>query len=292
MRVNGANGINISAAALGMEAGGGQADPQVKDLQNQIQTLQKQLKDLASNSEIPPEMKSKKRQDLQKQISDLEAQLKQRQIEVKHEEIMKKQQQKKSGSLDEMLGAKPQAKKGGRQSAGMSAGSMEALISADASLKQADIHGATAQKMEGRAGVLEAEISLDSMSGGASAVESKKEQLAEAQAKAAEATSAQMGALAQAAEEAKKAGEAENSREDTSEKSEKSGDKTEKSGDDKTDAAAWEDGKTAGTDNETPAAAEVLENGEETGSQPQNTFDAAMPGVPFSRGYQTVDVKL
>ncbi len=286
MRVNGANGINISAAALGMEAGGS-ADPQVKDLQNQIQNLQKQLKELGSNSEMPAELKSRKRQDLQKQISDLEAQLRQRQIEVKHEEAVKKQQ-KKGGSLDEMLGAKPQAKKDGRQSAGMSAGSMEALISADASLKQADVHGSTAQKMEGRAGVLEAEISMDSMSGGASAVASKKEQLAEAQAKAAEAASAQMGSLAQAAEEAKKAGEAENSREDTSEKS---GDKAEKSKDGRT-GAAQEGEKTDGTDNGSQAAAVVSENVEETGEQPQNTFDTAMLGVSFSRGYQTVDVKL
>lgn len=279
MRVNGANGINISAAALGMEAGGS-ADPQVKDLQNQIQNLQKQLKELGSNSEMPAELKSRKRQDLQKQISDLEAQLRQRQIEVKHEEAVKKQQ-KKGGSLDEMLGAKPQAKKDGRQSAGMSAGSMEALISADASLKQADVHGSTAQKMEGRAGVLEAEISMDSMSGGASAVASKKEQLAEAQAKAAEAASAQMGSLAQAAEEAKKAGEAENSREDTSEKSK-----------DGRTGAAQEGEKTDGTDNGSQAAAVVSENVEETGEQPQNTFDTAMLGVSFSRGYQTVDVKL
>ena len=279
MRVNGANGINISAAALGMEAGGS-ADPQVKDLQNQIQNLQKQLKELGSNSEMPAELKSRKRQDLQKQISDLEAQLRQRQIEVKHEEAVKKQQ-KKGVSLDEMLGAKPQAKKDGRQSAGMSAGSMEALISADASLKQADVHGSTAQKMEGRAGVLEAEISMDSMSGGASAVASKKKQLAEAQAKAAEAASAQMGSLAQAAEEAKKAGEAENSREDTSEKSK-----------DGRTGAAQEGEKTDGTDNGSQAAAVVSENVEETGEQPQNTFDTAMLGVSFSRGYQTVDVRL
>ena len=279
MRVNGANGINISAAALGMEAGGS-ADPQVKDLQNQIQNLQKQLKELGSNSEMPAELKSRKRQDLQKQISDLEAQLRQRQIEVKHEEAVKKQQ-KKGGSLDEMLGAKPQAKKDGRQSAGMSAGSMEALISADASLKQADVHGSTAQKMEGRAGVLEAEISMDSMSGGASAVASKKEQLAEAQAKAAEAASAQMGSLAQAAEEAKKAGEAENSREDISEKSK-----------DGRTGTAQEGEKTDGTDNGSQAAAVVSENVEETGEQPQNTFDTAMLGVSFSRGYQTVDVRL
>ena len=279
MRVNGANGINISAAALGMEAGGS-ADPQVKDLQNQIQNLQKQLKELGSNSEMPAELKSRKRQDLQKQISDLEAQLRQRQIEVKHEEAVKKQQ-KKGGSLDEMLGVKPQAKKDGRQSAGMSAGSMEALISADASLKQADVHGSTAQKMEGRAGVLEAEISMDSMSGGASAVASKKEQLAEAQAKAAEAASAQMGSLAQAAEEAKKAGEAENSREDISEKSK-----------DGRTGTAQEGEKTDGTDNGSQAAAVVSENVEETGEQPQNTFDTAMLGVSFSRGYQTVDVRL
>ena len=290
MKVNGTNGINISAAALGMEAGGGQADPQVKELQSQIQNLQKQLKELSANREMPAETKSKKRQDIQKQISDLEAQLRQRQRGVKHEEAMKKQQ-KKEGSLDEMLGGSPRTKKGGKkQGAGVSAGSMEALISADASLKQADVHGSTAQKMEGRAGVLEAEIQMDSMCGGASAVETKKEQLAEARAKAAEATSAQMGALAQATEEAKKAGEAENGSEDSTGKSEP---ETEKSGDSRTGAAAADSGKVDGEDGAAKTAVEtVSEKAEETAEKPTNTFDTLMPGVPFSRGYQTVDVKL
>ncbi len=286
MKVSGTNGINIAAGAIGMDAGiGGQADPVVKDLQNQIQGLQKQLKELSSNRELPPEMKSKKRQDIQKQITDLEAQLRQRQIEAKREEAAKKRQ--KDYSMDEMLGTKQQTKGAGKESAGMSAGSMEALISADATMKQADVHGSTAQKMEGRAGVLKAEIQMDSMSGAGSNISAKKEQLAEVEAKAAEATASQMGALAQATETAKKAAEAEDDRADRSEESEEQkadgADKTEQKADAPKDAAALADAdeKAAGTD----AA-------QQTGGQPQNTFDTAMLGVPFSRGRQTVDVKL
>lgn len=284
MKVDGTGGISISAAALGMEAGGGQTDPQVKELQNQIQNLQKQLKELSENGEMSVEMKSKKRQDLQKQISDLEMQLRQRQIEVKREEVMKKRQE--NYSMDEMLGTKQQAKKSGRQSTGMSAGGMEALISADASLKQADVHGSVAQAKEGKANVLESELSLDKMSGPAPAW--KEDAVAELRAQSDAATAAQMGALAQAAEEAKKAADEDNSQED------QTGKKTDRVGEEKTDGAGQKEDETVRTGDPEKTSGEALEetSAEKKAETKGNTFDTAMLGVPFSRGYQTVDVKL
>ena len=157
--------------------------------------------------------------------------------------------------MDEMLGTKQQAKKSDKQSAGLSAGSMEAMISADTSMKQADVSGSVARRMEGRAGVLEAEIKQDSAMGAAPA--GKEEALAETQAKANEAASAQMGALAQADQAAEKANETDKSR---------STKKTDKNNESESDDKA----------------------ADETG----NTFDTEQPGVPFSRGYQPVDVKL
>ena len=245
MKINGTSGVNLSACAIGMDAGiGGQTDPMVRDLQRQIEDLQNRMKELSSNPELTMEMKSKKRQELQKQISDLEMQLRQRQMEVKREEAMKRSS--KDYSMDEMLDTKQQTNKSGKQNVGLSAGSMEALISADVSVKQADISGSVAQKMDGRARVLEAEIKQDS--GVGAAPEGKKEALAEVKAKANEAASARMSMLAQASQEASQATESEKERNES-------------------------------------------EN-EEKDDEAGNTFDAELLGVPFSRGYNPVDVKL
>lgn len=246
MKINGTSGVNASSGAIGMDAGiGGQTDPMVRDLQRQIEDLQNKMKELSSNPELTAEMKAKKRQELQKQISDLEMQLRQRQMEVKREEIAKRQE---NYSMDEMLGTKQQAKKSGKQNTGLSSGSMEAMISADTSMKQADVNGSVARKMEDRAGVLETEIKLDQSRG--FVAEWKEEALAETQAKTNEATSAQMGALAQADKAAEKAVE-ESKEQDEEEKDE------------------------SGKD-----------------SKDSNTFDTEQLGVPFSRGYNPVDVKL
>lgn len=267
MKINGTNGASISASAIGMDAGiGGQTDPMVKDLQRQIEDLKNQMKELSSNSEMSPEMKSKKRQDLQKQISDLEVQLRQRQMEVKREEAMEKRQ--KNYSMDEMLGTKQQAKKSGKESTGLSAGSMEAMISADASVKQADVHGSIAKKMEGKAGVLEAEIKQDSAM--SCAPEGKEEALAEAQAKANEASSAQLGALAQANKAVKEAAEADKDQSTNS-------------------AGANQNNGTAKADEEEKES--ISGTGQDEVSK-SNTFDTEQLGVPFSRGYNPVDVKL
>ena len=258
MRINGTSGANVSAGAISMDAGiGGQTDPMIRDLQRQIEDLQNRMKELSSNPELTAEMKAKKRQEIQKQISDLEMQLRQRQIEVKREEAMKKRRE--NYSMDEMLGTKQQAKKSGEQNTGVSTGSMEALISADASMKQADVHGSVTRTMESKAGVLEAEIKQDSAMG--CKPEGKEEALAEVQAKADEAASAQMGALAQANEAAKRAVEADKSRN------------------------AENTAKATGSEAE---ESDDMQKAEESG----NTFDTVQLGVPFSRGYQPVDIKL
>ena len=271
MKINGTNGMNIPAGAIGMDAGtGAQTDPKVRDLQRQIEDLQNRMKELSSKPELTMEMKAKKKQELQKQISDLEMQLRQRQMEVKREEAMKRSS--KDYSTDEMLGTKQQnSGKAVKNSAGLSAGSMEAMISADTTMKQADVHGSIAKKMEGRAGVLKAEIKRDEGLG-FSVPEGKREQLAEVEAKANEATSAQMGALAQANEAAKKANEAEQSQ-DTA-KSDKD------QGGVKTDEKEEKDGSVAEKSDESKDSAY------------SNTFDTEQLGVPFSRGYNPVDIKL
>lgn len=276
MKISGTSGMNISAGAINMDAGiGGQTDPMVRDLQRQIENLKNQMKELSSNPDMAPEIKSKKRQEMQKQISDLEMQLRQRQMEVKREEAMKRSS--KDYSADETLGTKQQNNgKEGKKSAGLSAGSMEAMISADASIKQADVHGSVAKKMKGRAGVLEAEIKQDSAMG--CKPEGKEEALAEARAAANEATSAQMGSLAQANKAIKDAAEA-----DKDQSADKAG--LNKDNADKTEADQNKGTVKAGEEEEKNVSGTAQDERE-------NTFDVEQLGVPFSRGYQPVDIKL
>lgn len=258
MTINGVSSTGIQPGTMGMGAGG-QMDAVSKDLQNQIENLRKQMNELSSNQEMPMETKMKKRQELQKQVSDLEVQLRQHQMEVKREAATKKREG--SGSMDELLGVKQQSKQKDGQNVGMSAGSMEALISADASMKAAEVHGSVATKMEGRACVLEEEIKLDSSRGGNP--ERKKAELAEVKAVAEQATSSQMVSLAEANETMQEAGKEEQKGTDA-----KTDEKDQKDDTAKTDAEERED------------------------ASGQSTFDTEMPGVPFSRGYTTVDVKV
>ncbi len=282
MTINGVSGIGMQPGTVGAGAGT-QMDAVSKDLRSQIENLQKQMQELSSNQELATETKMKKRQDLQKQISDLEVQLRQHQMEVRREAAMKKREQ--GSDMDELLGTKQQAKKNGSQGAGMSAGSMEALISADASMKQADVHGSTAKKMEGKAAVLESEIKLDSGRGGSSNVGYKQEQLAETKAAAERASASQMESLAQANKTVQDA--AEDERKDEDKKTPETADKAvEETSDSVTDKTQGEEGAEAAT-----KSAEKGKDGN-SNTASQNTFDVQMMGVAFSRGYQPVDVRL
>lgn len=194
MTVNGINGINAQPAMSGAGAPE-QSDPTCKNLQQQIDRLQQELKEVSANQEMPVEAKMKKRQELQKQISELQIQLRQRQIEVKKEEREKK---KEESSFDDLLGTKGQSGPNTAQSVGLSADSMTAMISADQSVKQANAGGSIAKKMEGRANVVEVEIQLDGGRGGSSNIELKEAELAKARTAAEKATASQMESLAEA----------------------------------------------------------------------------------------------
>ena len=81
----------------------------------------------------------------------------------------------------------------------MSKDSMQAMISAESAMKQAKVQGSVATKMEGRAGILKAEIKQDAARGGD--VEKKQKELAEVEQKAQAADAAQLTTLAQANQE-------------------------------------------------------------------------------------------
>lgn len=208
MVINGLGGTNAQMSPVAPAQAN---DPVAKDLQRQISDAQKQLQELASNKDMSAEDKMKKRQELQQKINDLNMQLRQHQIEKRRE---KQQEKTSSDDIFDPNGQSNQAQaKTGAQSTGLSQSSMEAMISADVSVKQANTQGSVAAKMNDRAGVLEVEIKLDSARG--NDVGSKQAELADVKQKSGEAAAAQLGTLAKANETLKEAAKAENNDADT-----------------------------------------------------------------------------
>ncbi len=221
MRVeNGNNAAGASGAGVMMAAGmlGQIEDAQSKSIRKQIEEKQQQLSELSSKEDMTPEEKMKKRQELTKEISDLNMQLRQHQMEKRMQEKAEKQKQRQNAQNAGAQRAGSASKgKGKTQAAGLSTEGMSAMLSADASMKQAKVQGSVSNKMENRAGVLESEIKMDSASGGST--ERKEAELAGVKEKAVSAAVAQAGSLREANESAREAAEAERS--NTAERTEK-----------------------------------------------------------------------
>lgn len=190
MKVNGTGTTNMEA---GMFSRAGAGDMASKSLQSQIASAQKQLQELSSNDRMSVEEKRKKRQELQKQIADWNNQLRQHQIE----ERKKKQQEQKKANTD------TRQKQNTTQGAGngLSGESMQAMIGADVSVKQAKIQSSTTGRMEGKARVLETEAKNSSEV----VAERKQEEAGDLQAKVQTAVQAQMDTLAEAEDSLAKA---------------------------------------------------------------------------------------
>ena len=167
-----------------------------KSINNQIANAQKQLLELSENKDMSMEEKMKRRQEIQQQITDLNNQLRQHQIEQR-----KEKQEKAAKSVE-----KKEPAKRGDNGAGLSQASMTAIISADAAMSQAQVQGSVATRMEGRAGMLEAEIKLDSANGGN--VKAKQEELAKVQQKAVAVEASQTNILASVSKDIKEAAKA------------------------------------------------------------------------------------
>ena len=277
MRVSGVGGSSdMQTKGAGMSPGMGEPMDEVgKGLQRQIEELQRQMKELSANQEMTPDMKMKKRQELQKQISELQIQLRQHQMEVKREEARKKEE-KASG--DDVLNPTKGMEQKQSQSAGLSAGSMEAMISADASMKQAGIHGSTAAHAENRAGILEAAINRDK-GGPGDATAAKEAELVETKALADKATTSQMESLAKANEIMQDASEAEKDNE--KEKADKTSGEAEEQG--RYDAA---DDAASGVSDDRPL--------QETNGEKEQPVGAQAPSEQEQRRnlYHPVDVRI
>lgn len=173
-------------------------DSYSKNLQKQIADAQKQLQELAQNNEMDPEIKMKKRQEIQKQISDLNMQLRQHQME----ERKKAQEQKQQ---------KNAPKKSEENATGLSQKSMEAMISADSSMKQAKVQGSTAKEMQNDANIKRAEIKRDGgstkrTSSDSLSISRKWDDVEGLENKAQAATASQLSTLAEANDKLSEAG--------------------------------------------------------------------------------------
>lgn len=197
---------SAAGAGNGMWAGMGnnmQTDSVSKNIQRQIENAQKKLQEISSNQDMPLEEKMKKRQEIQQEITNLNQELRQHQVE------MRKEQQSKRTTMDDMLGGSKQANSAKADGAelGLSQAGMQAMISADASMKQAQVQGSVATQMNGKAGILESEIKMDKARG--ENVEKKEEELAKIKENEQEAISSQVSTLASANQEMEEAKEAE-----------------------------------------------------------------------------------
>ena len=211
MTINGINGVNTQIGQIGMNQA---TDSYSRNIQNQIANAQKQMQELTSNEDMTLEQKMKKRQEIQQQISDLNMQLRQHQMEQRRAAMDgSEQKQTKGSSMDDMLGG---TRNTGGTNTGLSQASMTAMISADSSIKQAKVQGSVATRMEGRTGVLEAEIKLDR--GRGDSTQRKEEELAEVEQKAQAATSSQLSTLADAGKTMEEAAKAERKEEKTDNK--------------------------------------------------------------------------
>lgn len=279
-------GSRMQPGSIGM---GMQGDPVSKNIQQQIANAQKKLQEISSDKDLPMEEKMKKRQELQQEISNLNQQLRQ------HQSEQRRQQQAKQTSMDDMLGGtgRTGAAKAAGRSTGLSQAGMQAVLSADASMKQAHVQGSTAKQMQGRAGVLKAEIKQDAARGD---TRKKEAELADLEKKALEATASQMSSLADANQAAAEAAKAEqNSRSDQHAQKAGKADKDQKNSDSRTENDA-RSGQKAGAADGNPAENVSAGNdgkASKTGVRGQVSEESAAAKPAGQMGiYTPVDIRL
>lgn len=273
MRISGVNGTNAQAGAGGAGMIGA-SDPYSKSLKQQIANAQKELQELSANKDIPVEEKMKKRQEIQQRINDLNNQLHQHEIEQRRERM-----QEKKSSMDEMSGGNKNASqaKNKQQGTGLSKASMQSMVAADVSMKQADAQGRVATDMKGRARVLASEIAQDKARG--LDVTKKEEELSKIEDGIEDATASQIKTLGEAGKAMQ-----ESAKEDAE------------------DQAVSEEGKTDSKENKAVSKEDFAGDGKAASvkatDEPDETErkgdDAKKEGkeVELPEGYVPVDVKL
>lgn len=157
MRVEGIG----AGAAPALKTGTQAVDATSRSLQKQIENAQKQMQELAKNDQMSPEDKMKKRQELQKQITDLEQQLRQHALELQRKQAEEARKKREQEEQERSAGRQKEQEQKGV----MSKDSMNAMLSADSAVRQADANGTIVTRMEGEKRVLAGEIRQDKARG-------------------------------------------------------------------------------------------------------------------------------
>ena len=174
--MQGINSMKMSGIQSGQMRISPMGDAVTKRLQSQIEEVQRQIQNLASNENMTMEQKQKKKQELQDKIMDLQSQLQQHLSEQRQEQKEEQTKAVEQKTYDET--------------------GMQTVISSDAAIKHAKTQEATANRMENRASVLKSEMEMDAgRDPNRGAIASKVNELAKAEQGAANARSAQMQIL-------------------------------------------------------------------------------------------------
>lgn len=190
------NSVNGTGSESGVSAGGG-VDAYSKGIMKEIENIRQQMQELSQNDSLSMEEKMKKKQQLQQRINELNNKLRKHQIE------QRRQKQESSAGKNDMLPESPEKfskENTNGVSGGLSAGSMQAVISADASMEISKAGRRAANGLKATARVLKGEIKAD---GGRGNVEAKQKQLQEVEERAENAMTSQMKRMTEAVHDMK-----------------------------------------------------------------------------------------
>lgn len=148
-------------------------DAMIKSLQKQIDGAKEELRELNQNKNMSPEEKMEKRKEIQQKIQDLSKQISQREMDIR-----KQAQEKKAKELQEQAEKNaPKSELEEKQQGSVAAEVILTVMGVEAAMDQVNVKQSVKKDLEGKTGVLKAEIELDTARGGSAAA--KKDQLAE-----------------------------------------------------------------------------------------------------------------
>lgn len=179
------NSVNGTGSEGGVSQGGGM-DAYSKGIMKEIENIRQQMQELSQNDSMSMEEKMKKKQQMQQRINELNNELRKHQIELR-------KQKQESGAVKNDMSPEPaeNSSKGNAKgtSDNLSAGNLQAIISADASMEISKAGRRAADGLKATAKVLKGEIKAD---GGRGNMEAKQKQLQEVEERAEHATASQI----------------------------------------------------------------------------------------------------
>lgn len=155
-------------------------DSVTKDIQTKIQSEEQKLKDLSYDEMMSAEEKSKKRQEIRKEISDLNRELRQRQMELQQEKQQKAkemEQEAKAAPKEDALkksGIDEKEREEEKEKTATEAAHISTVLGAKNNIERVETQTNAVKSVEHQIDVLDGEIHQDKMRG--QDVENKKEQ--------------------------------------------------------------------------------------------------------------------